>query len=46
MAGQTLFVDNVADNVEAARTLGLQAHLHTDNPTTITAIGHALTRRQ
>ncbi|WP_374010375.1 HAD family hydrolase [Leifsonia sp. LS-T14] len=33
-----LFIDDVADNVAAARRLGMRAHLHVDNATTIAAV--------
>lgn len=39
-----LFVDNRAQNVDAARALGIAAVLHRDNRSTIAAINDHLTR--
>lgn len=37
-----LFIDDVAENVDAARAFGMQAHLHVDNESTLAAIHAAL----
>ena len=42
--GEVLFIDNVLRNIEAARRLGLRAHLHIDTDTTIAALTDALKR--
>ncbi len=37
-ASDALFVDDVARNVEAARSLGMTGHLHTDSASTLAAL--------
>lgn len=37
-----LFIDDTAENVEAARAFGMQAHLHTDNASTLEVIRAAV----
>lgn len=44
-ANRVLFVDNAPENVDAARRLGLRAHLHVDTASTIAAIEQALRPR-
>ncbi|MGH1548000.1 HAD-IA family hydrolase [Leifsonia poae] len=40
--GSVLFIDDVPQNVEGARAVGIRSHLHSDNATTLEAIGRFL----
>ncbi len=43
---RVLFIDDVPANIEAAQALGMHAHHHTDDPTTLAAIRSAIGRRR